>query len=244
MSEDKTLTGIQGFDEICYGGLVSGRAYLLSGTSGAGKTIFSLQYLYNGATRFGENGIFLATEESPRQIREDALKFGWDLQKLEDEHKLAIIDGSSAKIGIPSTEKVVSDKPFDMNYVIDQLISIQQELDAKRAVIDSSTSIAYNIPDKNKGRVELLRLGTTLKILELTTIITCELEHNPDVVTMENFVVDGVVVLYFRHILDTRIHSVEIYKMRGSEHSNKIHPFKITSQGIVVNANEGVYGEF
>ncbi len=135
--EDRSPTGVGGFDELCGGGLLRDRTYLLSGTSGAGKTIFALQFIYNGITKYGENGIFVATEERPEHIREHALSFNWDLQALEDEGKLAIIDAASTKIGIPSQEKYVDVRPFDMRSMMDQVIMIQEDIDAKRAVVEN-----------------------------------------------------------------------------------------------------------
>jgi KaiC/GvpD/RAD55 family RecA-like ATPase len=55
---DRVPTAIPGFDELCEEGLLRNRTYLVSGTSGAGKTISGIQYLYNGITKYGENGIY------------------------------------------------------------------------------------------------------------------------------------------------------------------------------------------
>jgi KaiC/GvpD/RAD55 family RecA-like ATPase len=244
MQKTRVLTGIKGFDEICGGGLFRERSYLVVGSSGAGKTIFSLEYLYNGASKFNEPGIYLTTEEPPHMLREDAFDFGWNLEKLEDENKFAIIDGSSARIDIPSPEKYVEARPFDLQSLMDQLISLQKELNAKRVVVDSLTSLMYHIGSRARARVEFHRLTSTLRILGLTAILTHEIRNSPYEVDMENFLVDGVIVLYFRRILDKRIHSIEIFKMRGSPHSNQIHPFDITRDGINVKSEEGVFGEF
>ncbi|MBI4362486.1 MAG: circadian clock protein KaiC [Euryarchaeota archaeon] len=239
-------TGIEGFDELCGGGVIRNRTYLVTGASGAGKTIFTLQYLYNGATKFGENGILLATEERPTSIRENALTFGWDLKKLEDENKLAIIDASSTKIGVPSLERFIDIRPFDIDQIIDQIIAIQEEIGAVRAVIDSSTSIAYNIPDIAKARIELLKLSTTLEVLEMTSLMTAEIIHGMDArgFGIESFLTEGTIALYNRRTDNVRLHSLEIYKMRGTPHSNKVHPFDITDHGLVVHPHEEVYGEF
>ena len=78
----KVPTGIEGFDDICHGGLPTGRATLISGTSGTGKTVFSLHFLYNGIKQFGEPGIFVTFEESPIDILRNASSFGWALQDL------------------------------------------------------------------------------------------------------------------------------------------------------------------
>jgi circadian clock protein KaiC len=72
----KMLTGIQGFDEITDGGLPRGRTTLVMGGPGCGKTVFALQSLVTGATRRKEAGIFVAFEESTRQIVANAATFG------------------------------------------------------------------------------------------------------------------------------------------------------------------------
>ena len=245
-SEHRALTGVEGFDELCGGGLLRDRTYLLSGTSGAGKTILALQFIYNGITRYGENGIFVATEERPEHIREHALAFGWDLQTLEDEGRLAIIDAASTKIGIPSQEKYVDVRPFDMRSMMDQVIMIQEEIDAKRAAIDSSTSIGFYLQDPAKIRVELLKLATTLEILGLTSVMTCEIvdDEHPSRFGVENFVTEGTIAMYYKRVENIRVRSLEIYKMRGSDHSKKIHPYDILDKGIVVHPHEEVYTVF
>src|SRR5687767_6508652 len=79
----KVVTGIQGFDEITVGGLPCGRTTLVMGGAGSGKTVFALQTLVNGAHEQKEAGLFVAFEESTRQIVANASTFGWDLPALE-----------------------------------------------------------------------------------------------------------------------------------------------------------------
>lgn len=243
---NRVKTGIPGFDELCGGGLVRDRSYLVSGTSGAGKTIFSTQYIYNGITQYGENGIIVATEERPEQIRENMMRFGWDLQALEEENKLAIIDACSTKIGIPSQEKYVDVRPFDIRSMMDQIIATQEEIDAKRALIDSTTSISFYLHEAARIRVELLKLSTTLEIIGLTSLMTCEIvdENQPSRFGVENFVTDGTFSLYYDMRDNVRSRSVEIYKMRGSDHSKKVHPYEVTKEGFVIHPHEEVYTHF
>ncbi len=236
-------TGIPGFDELCGGGILRNRSYLISGSAGAGKTIFGLQYLYNGITKFGENGIYIATEERPEQVRENVKQFGWDFEALEEEGKLAILDACSTKIGIPSHEKYVDVRPFDMRNMLDQVIAIQEDIDAKRALVDGTTSIGFYLTDPAKIRVELLKLSTTLEILGLTSLMTCEIidENNASRFGVETFVTEGTIVMYYRRKETVRERSIEIFKMRGSNHSQNIHPYEITPSGIVVHPHEEVF---
>src|SRR5688572_25949832 len=79
---DKMPTGIRGFDEITEGGLPRGRTTLAMGGPGCGKTVFALQVLVNGAVEMGEAGLFVAFEESAKQIVANASAFGWDVPGL------------------------------------------------------------------------------------------------------------------------------------------------------------------
>ena len=72
MHVQKLPTGIEGFDDICHGGLPNARSTLVSGTSGTGKTVFSLQYLHHGICNFDEPGIFVTFEESPLDMNRQA----------------------------------------------------------------------------------------------------------------------------------------------------------------------------
>jgi len=243
---ERVKSGIPGFDELCNGGLLRGRSYLVLGTSGAGKSIFCRQYLYKGATEFGESGILVTTEELPEDIREDALVFGWDFEKLEEENKIAIIDATSVKIGIPSREKYVDLRPFDMRSLLSQIVSVQKEIKAKRAVVDSTTAIAFYLESPSKVRIEFLRLTAMLNLLGMTSLLTCEIEDEKNLSRfgVEQFVVDGVIGMYYQRIENVRIRSIEIYKMRGTTHSTKLHPYDITQNGIVVHPYEEVFRPF
>ncbi len=242
---ERVPTGIPGFDELCEGGLLRDRSYLLSGPSGSGKTVFAMQYIVNGIKMYNEPGIFIATEERPQHLREHFTSFGWDLEKFEDENMLAIVDATSTKVGIPSDEKYVDVRPFDTRSLLDQIITIQDEINAKRAVIDSTTSIGFTINDVARFRVELLKISTTMEILGLTSLLTCEVLEGSNAISrfgVEQFVTEGTIVLYYNKIENTRVRSLEIYKMRGTNHSKKIHPFEITENGIVVYSKEEVFG--
>ncbi len=243
ISPERAPTGISGFDELCEGGLPRNRTYLVAGTSGAGKTIFGLQYIYNGITKYGENGLYIAMEERPEQIRENVKQFGWDFKALEDEGKLVIVDACSTKLGIPSYEKYIDVRPFDMRSMLDQIMAVQEDIDAKRAVVDGTTSIGFHLQNPLKIRIELLKLSTTLEVLGLTSLMTCEIidDNATSRFGVESFVTEGTILMSYKRMDTVRVRGIEMLKMRGTNHSQRIHPYEITVNGIVIHPNEEIY---
>src|SRR5881628_702347 len=87
----RNKTGIVELDEMLRGGFMDKDAVMVAGSAGTGKTTLALEYLVNGATQFGEPGIYLTFEQLPDQLYRDAENFGWNLRKLETENKLRVV---------------------------------------------------------------------------------------------------------------------------------------------------------
>lgn len=86
----KAPTGIQGLDEITYGGLPKGRPTLVAGSAGAGKTLLATEFLVRGATQFDEPGVFMAFEETAEDLKDNVKSLGFNLDKLIKEKKIYI----------------------------------------------------------------------------------------------------------------------------------------------------------
>src|ERR1700750_2471911 len=86
----KTPTGISGLDELTLGGLPTGRPTLLCGAAGGGKTLFAMTFLVNGATRFGEPGVFMSFEERAADLSANVASLGYNVGTLIAEKKIAI----------------------------------------------------------------------------------------------------------------------------------------------------------
>jgi len=86
----KTPTGIQGFDEITGGGLPFGRPTLICGDAGCGKTLFSMEFLVRGATKFNDPGVFMSFEETETELTANVASLGFDLAKLVDKKKIIL----------------------------------------------------------------------------------------------------------------------------------------------------------
>src|SRR4051794_3599822 len=87
----KSLTGIEGFDEITYGGLPQGRPSLVCGGPGCGKTLFAMEFLIRGATDYNEPGVFVAFEETADEMAKNVRSLGFDLHKLIEQKKIQVM---------------------------------------------------------------------------------------------------------------------------------------------------------
>src|SRR5690349_15528892 len=86
----KTPTGIDGLDEVTGGGFPRGRATLVCGSAGCGKTLFGIQFLAKGITEFKEPGVFMSFEETKSDLSQNVKSLGIDLDKLIAEKKLRL----------------------------------------------------------------------------------------------------------------------------------------------------------
>lgn len=226
---EKIRTLIEGFDDISYGGLPVGRTTLVSGTSGTGKTLLAIQFIYNGIIHFDEPGVFVTFEESPNDIIKNACSFGWDLQQLVDDGKLFILDASPD----PEGQDVVGS--FDLSALIERLQYAIRKYKAKRVSIDSVTAVFQQYDAASVVRREIFRLVARLKLLGVTSIMTTEREQEYGPVArfgVEEFVSDNVAIV--RNVLEgeRRRRTMEILKLRGTTHMKGEYPFTITNDGI------------
>src|SRR3989338_3777426 len=83
---DRVKTGIDGMDELLQGGIPQWSSVLVTGGAGTGKTIYTMQYIYNGAQMFKEPGIFVAIETNLKNIMWNMQSFNWDIRKMQEDN--------------------------------------------------------------------------------------------------------------------------------------------------------------
>jgi circadian clock protein KaiC len=207
----KAPTGIRGLDDISNGGFPRGRATLLAGGPGSGKTVIALQTLVSGAAR-GEPGIFVAFEEDSARIVTNAATFGWNLPELENKH-LFFLDAK------PRPDVVCAGQ-FDLTGLLASLKAKVDAMGAKRIVFDSIDVLLSLLDNPLAERRELFRLNDWLVESGLTGIITCK-NNDSDQSDLHyqdfmQYMVDCVISL--RHEVDNRVarRTLRVVKYRGS----------------------------
>ncbi len=229
---DRVPLGIEGFDEIVQGGFIRGSTVMLSGGAGTGKTIFGLQYLYNGITKYGENGVYISFNESKEAIYRHAILFGWDLAKLEADNKFAFIKYEPHEV-----DTIIGEGGGSIKDTMDTL-------NAKRMVIDSLTSYTLLFENAYRESEAILDLFTILRRWGVTTLVIAEVGETEWERTQDRsiFLSDGVILTYYLRKELSRNRAIEVIKMRDTFHLEKICPFTITNRGILVFPEAQVFG--
>ena len=226
----KASTGIQGLDEITWGGLPRGRPTLVSGGAGSGKTLFALEFLVRGAIQYNEPGVFASFEESIPDLTRNAASLGFDLERLVADKKLFL-----DHVHIDRTE-IEETGEYNLDGLFIRLADAVQKVKARRVVLDTIEVLFGQLPNHGILRSEIRRLFEWFRQKGLTAVITAE-RDKPDGLTrhgLEEFVSDCVILLEHptREEISTR--RLRIVKYRGSPHGTNEYPFLIDEHGISV----------
>ncbi|MDP2974373.1 MAG: ATPase domain-containing protein, partial [Candidatus Diapherotrites archaeon] len=156
---ERTKTGVPGLDDILYGGIPRNNLVVISGDPGSGKTCLCLEFLYYGAVKYGEAGVYVSLEESEGEIIGFAELFGWDVKGLIEQKLLSIV--------------TVELYDFDKlkNTIEDEIARLQ----AKRLVIDPGVVFRLYFDRELDARKRILSLGRMLKRIGCTAVITNEI---------------------------------------------------------------------
>lgn len=227
---ERVKTGIEGLDEMLNGGIPSRRHVAIYGGPGSGKTSLSFEFLYNGA-KLGEPGLYISLEETKEDIINNmrgTFPMLKDINKLIKSKKLEIVKPD--RLDLETVATIIEDRITSNNVT--------------RAVFDSATMIRMAFSQEIEYRQTLFEFLSLLRNLDCTTLTTLEAAtaRKEDMrYEIEHFVMDGIINLYNLDREDRRIRALEIFKMRGTDHSRALVPFKVTPSGIKVYVGEKVF---
>lgn len=220
---ERIPSGIPGLDTLVEGGIPAHDVLLLSGTAGAGKTIFGLQFLCMNAEQ--DPSIFVSFEEGIRQLRETAILFGWDVEAMEEEGRLLFLKYD----------------PFRLEDIFEVIENNILEMEARRVVIDSISALGLYLPEISDLRRTIVEISQMLRKNKATAVMISEILPGTKKLSrfgVEEFVADGVIALHNDLVRGSYERALTVWKLRNTDHSKKFHPYEITKKGFVVYPNK------
>jgi len=251
---------VPGFDELLEKGIRKGTNILVAGGPGTGKTIFCLQTLYTAA-REGHDCLYITFEEAPLRLWQHMEEFGWDVKEVEEKSDFwRLTVGGAGKRGSLVIRKL---DPLKIARSVEGLLEkaagrlsieirgipelVPAALSPYMIALDSLSALESAFVGKPGGyRIYIEQLFRLFEEVGATTFLITETEEAPERYSrtgVEEFLADGVFVLYNTKIRGLRVQAIEILKLRGAKHERKIVPMQITSKGLKVFPSETIYGE-
>lgn len=239
---DVLKTDIIGFDELfAEGGIPKGSSILVAGGPGTGKSILCRQICFNLVSK-GKKCMYVSFEESKERIIASMEKFGWDVKKYVDDgsfliQKINPLDILRMKFGSIGG----SGSATELSYKIKPLI-IPKDFKPEVIAVDSlSAIIAASVTKDKNYRIYLQQLFSFFEETGSTSFLITETDPLPTKYSesgIEEFLADGIIVLYNFQKKDVRESAIEILKMRYSKHQKKIVSMEITESGIKVHSDK------
>jgi len=223
----KVKTKITGMDDILHGGIPEKRTTIISGGPGCGKSIFGIEFLYQGA-KDGFPGIYLSFEERAEAIRQNAMTMGWDLEALEKTNMLFIMEANL-------DPKIIVSGDFSLQGLFAIIEGKAKSMNCKRIVIDAIDILLRVYNDSNRERDEYYYLHDWLLKRKFTAIITVKsTQDNNHLAKYEflDFMADCVIQLDQRVKEQISTRRIRISKYRGSNFGRNEYPYVISNNGL------------
>jgi len=233
-------TGIKGFDNLIEGGLPEGSVTLVAGTPGTGKSIFCAEIAYNAAAK-GKKCLYLDLEQKAEHLANQLADFGFNLSKTKGNLKIVAIDSSSPSI-IENISNELSKAKYDV-IVLDSIESIinssaVMEKDNKMSMEQISDCVLPTVTDhKSIGRLKLRKIFANLTDTNATIFIVGEKVEGAQGLsrdTISEFLCDNIISMNYFGVGAVDFRSLQIRKMRRSEHEKGFVLFKISETGVSI----------
>jgi circadian clock protein KaiC len=211
-------------------GYYIGSSVLVSGTAGTGKSTMAAQFVQSACKR-GERSLYLAFEESPKQIIRNMGTAGIDLLPYIKNKCLIIRSERPTLLGL------------EMHLL--QMTKLVEQFKPYIVVMDPITNL-ISVGAQADVKSMLTRFIDHLKAKEITSLFTSLTSPGTSLEQSEvgvSSLMDTWIVLKDIESQGERNRGLTIVKSRGIAHSNQFREFKLTSNGLMLeDAYLGVSG--
>ena len=212
----RASTGSPELDDMLNGGIPIGFSAVITGPSGAGKTVLATSFLKAGA-EVGEHGIVASFENGFFHASNAPL------QALVDAGKVTDVRPHSLDVSI---EQVVT-----------ELADAVVRTGARRMVIDSLTALELILAPQFRENFQesLFRMLSNLHARGVTVLLIRSMsEEGGQLFSANSFIVDCIISMRYVERDSKLIKLISIPKLRGSPHSNEVRIFQTFADHIEV----------
>jgi len=225
----KIPTRIAGLDEILKGGIPEKRTTIISGGPGCGKSIFGIEFLYNGV-RQGHPGIYVTFEERADAVRQNAKTMGWDLEAFEKQNLLFVMQANL-------DPKTMVSGDFSLMGLFSIIEGKAKSMNCKRIVVDAIDILLRMYNDFNRERSEYYVLHDWFSSRNMTSIMTVKSSQDHGMATRYeflDFMADCVIHLDQRVKEQISTRRIRVSKYRGSDFGRNEYPYVISDKGLSI----------
>lgn len=226
--------GIDGLDNILNGGLPRGNTVLFTGSCGTGKTTLSLEFLVHGAM-MDENSLFISVTEASQKLLTNVIPYDFFDEAQIKKGKLILVDMPVVyeRLGLTDIEFSLE----DVETLVGAIGNLVDELNIKRLVIDSITSVCYRLKTEEKIREFILRIGKALSDRGCTSLLISEISPSAERYSLygvEEAIADGIVLMGNLERRGDLLRTLQVVKMRGTQHSRAKYVLDLTPAGVLL----------
>jgi len=219
-SDVRLSTGSKTIDEMMDGGLYQGSVTMLSGISGTGKTVLSVQFL-TSAINAGHKTLLVSLDEHPRQLMRNAGSLGFDLEGMVARRELFIHYESPLEL--------------ELDVHFDRIIKLVEAEGIDCVVFDSCAVYEMTSPDEVADY--LYALATFFKDRLATIFFNYE---SPELLGLSQIseelkgshLVDNIILLNYVEISTVLRRAIAIPKVRGSRNQQVTREYVIAEGGL------------
>lgn len=220
-------TGIEELDKKLGGGFYRSSTIVVSGPPAVGKTILGLQYLFNGAKKYGEKGAYITLSEPVSKTTTFCEKLSFYDHDMVEEGMITFMD-----LG-----PLMMRHKIDVRSVLHEIGLLMEKSIAERIVIDPITIVSFAVRDVYDSRIAILRMAGVISSLNSTSILISEANEMTGIpfFPIEEFVADAVVRMAIQQGNTEKEfeRTMQVRKLRGSDHERRTIKYNITEDGIV-----------
>jgi circadian clock protein KaiC len=227
MEENRISSGIQGIDEMLYGGINLGHIIGIVGPAGSGKTLMSLQFLHS-CLKQGKKCMYISANHTREDLMKHSLTYGWDFEPFINNRLL----------------EINFLEPILTSQYLDELPIVVSKTKSDILIIDPVTDFISLCQNEIESRSRLLNLFKIIKEYRATALITAESDVDSCSTRsgIIEYAVDGLFINRRIESADMNeiMHVIQIAKMRWTKHVREIRQYDFTDKGIEVYSKYNV----